>query len=326
MTTKVRWGVLGVARIASAKVIPAMQKSELSEIAAIASRDLGKAKRAAAELGIRKAYGSYEELIADPEIEAIYNPLPNHLHVPWSIRAAEAGKHVLCEKPISLTVAEAKELVAVRDRTGVKIQEAFVPPTHPQWLGAVEVARSGQVGPVRSIMGYFSYFNDDPKNIRNMADIGGGGALMDIGCYLIRMSRMVFAEEPRRVMALIDTDPKLGIDRTTSLLMDYPSGQAIGTCSMQMASYQRVHIFGTKGRIEIEIPFNAPNDRPCRVLVNGEAREFPVCDQYRIQGDLFSKSIRENKPNPIPLEDAVLNMRVIEAAFRSAKTGTWETP
>jgi predicted dehydrogenase len=325
VTKKVRWGILGVARIATQKVIPAMQQGEWSEITAIASRNLDKAKTAASMLKIPKAYGSYEELIADPDIEAVYNPLPNHLHVPWSIRAAEAGKHVLCEKPLALTVAEARRLLEVRNRTGVKMQEAFMVRTHPQWLAASEMIRSGRIGPVRSVMGYFSYFNDDPHNIRNIPEIGGG-ALMDIGCYLINTSRLIFAEEPTRVMGLIELDPTLKTDRLTSMILDYPSGQVIGTCSTQMSAYQRIHIFGTKGHIEIEIPFNAPNDKRCRVFVNDELVDFSICDQYRIQGDLFSKAVRDDSPVAIPLEDAIQNMKVIEAVFRSANSGVWEKP
>jgi predicted dehydrogenase len=331
--SKVRWGVLGVARIATEKVIPAMQHSEWSEIAAIASRDLTKARKAADRLRIPKAYGSYEELLADPEIEAIYNPLPNHLHVPWSIRAAQAGKHVLCEKPISLTVKEARELIAVRDQTGMKIQEAFMVRTHPQWLGTLNLIQEGRIGTPRSIMGCFSFFNEDPANIRNVPEYGGGG-LMDIGCYLINTSRLIFGEEPRRVLGLVERDPRFGVDHLASMIMDFPSGHSVGTCSTQMVLYQRVHIFGTKGRIEIEIPFNAPPDRPCRVFIDGgkdlsggqvERVEFETCDQYRIQGDLFSQAIREDRAVAIPLEDAIKNMEVIEAVFRSSKNGRWET-
>src|SRR5215510_9535929 len=241
-----------------------MRRSERSQVVAIASRDRAKADAAAGALGIPRSYGSYEELIDDPDVEAIYNPLPNHLHVPWSIRAAEAGKHVLCEKPIALTVAEAQRLLEVRNRTGVKMQEAFMVRAHPQWLAASEMIRTARIGAVRSVMGYFSYFNDDPQNIRNIPEIGGG-ALMDIGCYLINTSRLIFGEEPRRVMGLIELDPTLKTDRLTSMILDYPSGQAIGTCSTQMSAYQRIHIFGTTGHIEIEIPFNAPNDTRCRV-------------------------------------------------------------
>src|ERR1700721_2524554 len=204
---KVKWGVLGAANIALKKVIPGMQQGEWSEITGIASRDLKKAQEAARSLGIAKAYGSYEELLADPEIEAIYNPLPNHLHVPWSIKAAEAGKHVLCEKPIGLNVAEAKALLSARDRTGVKIGEAFMVRTHPQWLRTRELIRSGRIGELRSIIGAFSYFNRDPANIRNVLDWGGGG-IYDIGCYPITTSRFIFGEEPSRVIGLVERDPE----------------------------------------------------------------------------------------------------------------------
>ena len=227
---KVKWGVLGAANIALKKVIPAMQQSEWSEITGIASRDLKKAQEASRTLGIAKAYGSYEELLSDPEIEAIYNPLPNHLHVPWSIKAAEAGKHVLCEKPLSMTVAEAKTLLAAQKRAGVKMGEAFMVRTHPQWLRARELVQSGKIGELKAISGTFSYFNRDPANVRNMADIGGG-AMMDIGCYPITTSRFMFGEEPTRVVGLIENDPDFKTDRLASAILDFPSGPATFTCS-----------------------------------------------------------------------------------------------
>ncbi len=314
---KIRWGVLGVAKIATAKVIPAMQRAEHVEIAAIASRDIEKARAAAGQLGIPQAYGSYEELIQDPSIDAIYNPLPNHLHVPWSIRAAEAGKHVLCEKPIGLSVAETRDLIATRDKSHVKIGEAFMARTHPQWLRAEELVRSGKIGDLRVVSGYFSYFNRDPKNVRNIAEIGGGG-IMDIGCYPITLSRMIFAAEPLRVHAFLDRDPEFKTDRLASVILEYQQGHASFTCSTQLVPYQRMHIFGTTGHIEIEIPFNAPPDKPTRILVNGHVEEFPVCDQYTIQGELFSRAILDNTEVPVPLEDALKNITVIEAIFRSA--------
>jgi predicted dehydrogenase len=332
MRQKVKWGVLGAARIALNKVIPAMQSSEWSEVVAIASRDIGNAQRSAAEMSIPKAYGSYEELIEDPAIEAIYNPLPNHLHVPWSIRAAEAGKHVLCEKPIALSVAEALKLMEARDRTGMKIGEAFMVRTHPQWLRAREIVRSGEIGELRAIAAAFSYYNRDPKNVRNVLE-WGGGALMDVGCYPIVTSRLLFGEEPRRVCGLIERDSDFGIDRLTSAILDFPSGQSVFTCSTQLVPYQRMQIFGTRGRIEIEIPFNAPPDRPCRIAIDSGAdvfgsgkrlEEFEVCDQYTIQGDLFSQAIRQGGDVPTPLEESVLNMAVIEAVFRSAESSRWE--
>ena len=317
--------MLGVAKIATAKVIPAMRNCRSSEVTAIASRDLDKARRAAEALGIPRAYGSYKELLADPEVEAIYNPLPNHLHVPWSIRAAEQGKHVLCEKPIALTAREAATLVAVRDSAGVLIQEAFMIRSHPQWLRAIDIVESGRLGSVRAIIGAFSYFNEDAANIRNMAEYGGG-ALMDIGCYLINTARFVYRREPDRVLGLIDRDPRFGTDRLTSMLLDFGSAHAVGTCSTQTAPYQRVLVLGATGRIDIEIPFNAPNDRPCRLFVDGEAMETPTCDQYAIQADLFSEAIRARATAPYPLEDSVRNMAVIEAVFRSTRSGRWETP
>ncbi len=331
---KTRWGVLGVAKIAVQKVIPAMQRSGETEVTAIASRDLAKARETAAQLGIAKAYGSYEELLADGEIDAIYNPLPNHLHVPWSIQAAAAGKHVLCEKPIGLNAEECRQLIAARDRHGVQIGEAFMARTHPQWLRARELASSGAIGELRSIGAFFSYFNRDPKNIRNKQEWGGGG-LMDIGCYPITLSRMIFGGEPRRVIGLIERDPEMGIDRLTSAMLDYATGQCVFTCSTQMVPYQRVQILGTKGRVEIEIPFNAPPDAACRLFVdNGSSltgagiaiETMPVCDQYTVQGDLFSKAIRGEGAVPVPLEDALNNMAVIEAIFRSAESGRWESP
>jgi predicted dehydrogenase len=330
---KLRWGVIGVAKIAVEKVIPAMQGSELTEVIAVASRDRNKALAAADELGLAKAYGSYEELLDDPDIDAVYNPLPNHLHKEWTIAAAERGKHVLCEKPIGMNAAEAADIIAARDRTGVKIQEAFMVWTHPQWRRAVEICRSGRLGTLRSYTGHFSYFNDDPGNIRNVAAMGGGG-LMDIGCYLLTTSRMIFGEEPRRVLGLIERDERFDVDVLTSMVLDYPSGRAIGTCSTLMVPYQRVQVFGTEGRLEIEIPFNAPNERPCRLRVDdagdlfGEDIEtiaIDTCDQYRIQGDEFSRAVIEDTEVPYPLEMSLANMLLIDALVRSAEGGTWES-
>ena len=328
----VNWGIISTALIGTAKVIPAMQKSKHCRIQAIASRDLALAKKWATQLGIPKAYGSYEELLADREIEAVYNPLPNHLHVPWSIKAAEAGKHVLCEKPIALDAKEAEQLVAARNRTGKLITEAFMVRSHPQWLRARELVRQGKIGELRAVQGLFTYFLTDPENVRNKADIGGGG-LYDIGCYPIVTSRFLFGAEPTRVVGLIERDPVLKIDRLASAILDFPTGQASFMCSTQLVPYQRMQILGTKGRIEVEIPFNAPPDKPCRIFVDdgsalgdASAKEeaFPVCDQYAIQGDLFSEAIRSGKPPEFPLENAVQNMRIIDAIFRSAKAGRWE--
>ena len=331
---KVKWGVLSTAAIGVRKVIPGMQLSEWCEIVAIASRDGQKAESTARKLRIPKAYWSYEDLLADPDIEAIYNPLPNHLHVPWSIKAAESGKHVLCEKPVGLNVAEARALLAARDRTGVKIGEAFMVRTHPQWLRTRELIRSGRIGELRSIVGAFSYFNRDAANIRNVLD-WGGGAMFDIGCYPITTSRFIFGEEPTRVIGILERDPEFQTDRLSSVMLDFPSGHSIFTCSTQLVPYQRMQFLGTKGRVEIEIPFNAPNDRPCRIFVDDGRDVFgggvtletvPTCDQYTIQGDVFSRAIRGDGEVPVSIEDAVGNMAVIEAIFRSAETGRWESP
>jgi predicted dehydrogenase len=334
MKSKVQWGVLGTANIALKKVIPAMQAGTWSEVSAIASRDFNKARDAASRLGIAKAYGSYEELLADTEIEAIYNPLPNHLHVEWTIRAAEAGKHVLCEKPISMTVAEAVSLLEVRERTGRKIEEAFMVRSHPQWVAVLELIRGGKIGTVRSVVGYFSYNNQDLQNIRNIREFGGGG-LMDIGCYLIYFSRLIFDAEPARVVSLIEEHPETQTDILTSAILDFPAGHSIFTCSTRVTPYQRVQILGTAGRIELQIPVNAPPDIPCKIFVDDGSDltgkgirtiEFEPCDQYTVQGDLFSEAIRENKEQIISLEESIGNMAVIEAIFRSAKSGRWENP
>jgi predicted dehydrogenase len=317
---------MGVAKIAAVKVIPAMQRGQWTEVTAIASRDAERARQAAARLGIPTSYGSYEDLLGDPAIDAVYIPLPNHLHVPWTRRAAEAGKHVLCEKPIGMNAAEAEQLLAVRNRTGVRIQEAFMVRTHPQWIAVRELVRGGTIGQLRTLSGFFSYFNEDPDNVRNRREYGGGG-LLDIGCYLINIARMVFEREPQHVFGATHIDPRFGVDTLTSMLLDFGAGHAIGTCSTQLVPYQRVHIMGTKGRIEVEIPFNAPPDEACRVFVDegrdlrGESAkqvDLAVCDQYTIQADLFSRAILDNTPAPYPLEDSVANMRVVDAVFAAA--------
>jgi predicted dehydrogenase len=335
MTRKVRWGVLGAASIAIRRVIPAMQQGEASEITAIASRSLEKAQSVAKQLNIPKAYGSYEELLADPEIDAVYNPLPNHLHVEWAIQAAFHRKHVLCEKPLSRNVAEARRLLEARDDYKVKIGEAFMVRTHPQWMHAERLIRNGRIGKLRSALGYFSYFNVDPANTRNIAE-DAGGALMDIGCYPIKTTRFMFAEEPERVIACMEHDPSFKTDRLTSAILQFPCGQAIFTVSTQMVYYQRMQFLGTEGRLDIEIPFNAPTDTPTRVFIdNGKdlydggsqiTETFPICNQFTIQGDLFSKAILNYTEVPNSLEDAICNMAVIEALFRSSISNKWEVP
>ena len=332
MEKKVRWGVLSTAAIGLKKVIPAMQRGQFSEIVAIASRHGARAEEAARTLGIAKAYASYEDLLADPGIDAIYNPLPNQLHVPWTAKAAEAGKHVLCEKPLSMNVAEARTLLEVRRRTGVRIGEAFMIRSHPQWLRVRQLIDEGRIGPLRSVMAFFSYHNVDPGNIRNQPECGGG-ALYDIGCYCIQAARVGFGQEPSRAVGHIDRDPQLGTDRLTSAILDFPAGHAVFTCSTQLTTYQRVQFLGTRGRIEIEIPFNAPPDRPTKIFIDdgrdifggGVATEtFPVVDQYTLQGDAFSQAILNGTPVPVSLEEGIANMAVIDAVFQSARSGGWE--
>ena len=330
---KVRWGVLGAASIAVRRAIPGMQKGEWSAVTAIASRDKRRAEQAAAKLGIAKAYGSYEELLADSEIDAVYNPLPNSLHVWWSIKAAEAGKHVLCEKPISTGLADARKLLAVRNRTGVKIGEAFMVRTHPRWIRARELVHTGRIGQLKLIAGLFGYFNSDPANIRNSPAFGGG-ALLDLGCYPITLSRFIFAEEPAQVFGTLERDPQMQTDVLMSAILQFSSGQSHFTCGTQLAYLQKMQMAGTKGRIEIESPLNPPSDQSSRILIGDLkgtaegtiAETFPYVDQFTIQGDAFSKAIREDAEVPVPLEDSVKNMAVIEAVRRSAESGKWEHP
>lgn len=333
MSKKVRWGVLSTAQIAKNHVIPAMKAGAFTDIVAIASRDEVRAREAAADLGIPKAYGSYEALLADPDIDAIYNPLPNHLHAPLTIKALEAGKHVLCEKPIALNAQEARQIEDAQKKSGLLVSEAFMVRFHPQWLRVREIVRSGRLGEVRAIQTIFTYFLTDPSNIRNQADIGGGG-VYDIGCYAINTARFVFDAEPERVVGLLDLDPQMGTDRPSSGLVAFPEGRQLAfTCATQMAPCQRVQILGTRGRIEIQIPFNAPAGMEAAIVVDdgrdlsGSGREIikmPAVDQYTLQGDAFSQAVVGEQPLEWGIADAVSNMRVIDALFRSANTEKWE--
>lgn len=334
MGKTVNWGILSTAKIGREKVIPAMQKGAVSRVTAIASRDQASADATAQALGIPAAYGSYEALLADPDIDAIYNPLPNHLHVPWSIRALEAGKHVLCEKPIGLDTKEAKTLLAARDRSGLVVAEAFMVRYAPWWQRVRALVREGRLGRVSAIQTAFSYFLDDPTNIRNMPGIGGGG-LMDIGCYAIATARYLWGSEPLRVAGLLEMDPAMGTDRLASAVVQFPQGHLTFTCGTQLVPHQRVTVLGTRARIEVLIPFNAPPDLPCQILIDeGKAlgglealvESFDPADQYTLQGDAVSRAILGEAPLEFPLEDAIANMRVIDAVFRAAEKGSWEAP
>jgi len=325
--SKVRWGVLSTANIGTEKVIPGMQRSPLVEVIAIASRSQATAQAVAQRLGIPRAYGAYENLLADSAVEAVYIPLPNHLHVPWALKALAAGKHVLCEKPIALDAAEAATLAdAAAQHPELQVMEAFMYRHHPQWQHARQLATDGSIGTLRAITTIFSYYLDDPSNIRNMAAIGGG-ALLDIGCYAISVARFLFAGEPQRVGGTLERDPRFGTDRLVSAVLEFAGGTATFTCATQLVRHQRVHIFGTSGRIEIEIPFNAPPDRPCRLWHEQGATtteiQFDPCDQYTAQASVFSQAVRAHTPPPTPISDAVANMRVIDRVRASAAGGTW---
>lgn len=328
----IRWGILGAANIAVKLVVPAMQQSAGTRIAAIASRTLAKAQAAARELGIPTAYGSYEALIADPDIDAIYNPLPNHLHVPWTIKAAEAGKHVLCEKPIALNADEARSLIAVQRTTGVQIAEAFMVRAHPRWHGVRDMIRQGKLGTLKLMEGHFSYYRRDPTDVRSKVE-WGGGVLMDIACYPITISRWLFGAEPEAVIALIERDPDFKVDRLVSGMLRYPDGQASFSVGGQLASWQRVQLFGDKGRIDVEAPFNTPGQYDGRIVLDQrqsggtmETIDFPAVNQYQLQGERFNDAIRGRGMVPVPVEDAVANMAVMDALFRSAESGRWEAP
>lgn len=329
----VRFGIISTAKIALERVVPAMLQGTNVRIEAIASRDLAKAEAAAKQFGIPKAYGSYDELLADPHIEAVYNPLPNHLHVPVSIQAARAGKHVLCEKPIALDAREAQTLIEARDEAGVVIAEAFMVRHHPQWHRAKELIEEGRIGELRMIQASFSYMNRDPDNVRNQAGIGGGG-LYDIGCYPIVTSRFIFGTEPIRAIGLLERDPDFRTDRLCSAILHFPQGQAQFFCSTQLVADQRLRIFGTKGRIELDIPFTPLASETSRVflddgsnrgLVSAEEFAFEGINQYTLQGDHFARVVRGEASLDFPLEDAVRNMAVIDALYRSGETGGWET-
>lgn len=331
MAAKIRWGILSTAKIGTEKVIPGLMRSKRGVVAAIASRDGARGKAAAEKLGIPKAYDSYEALLADPEIDAVYNPLPNNLHVPWTLKALAAGKHVLCEKPIAMSAAEAAELKgAAGDRL---VMEAFMVRFHPQWLRARELVRDGRIGELRAVQVFFAYDNRDPKNIRNIVETGGG-ALMDIGCYGIVSGRFLFEAEPSRVVSLIDRDSAFGTDRLSSVIADFGGGRQLSfSVSTQLAPHQRVTVAGTKGRIEIPVPFNAPQMQSSTILVDdGSAlggasstpEHFPPVDQYAEEGDAFARAVLGEEKLPYGIDDAVKNMQIIDAIVRSEQTGRWE--
>jgi predicted dehydrogenase len=322
---KVRWGILSTAKIGMEKVIPAIQRGHNCEVVAIGSRRQEPAAAAAAHLGIPDAYGSYEALLEAPHVDAVYIPLPNDLHAEWALKAAAAGKHVLCEKPLAMSAVQAQEIVDGCRQAGVKLAEAFMYRHHPSWVEAVRLVRTGAIGELQAVQSWFSYFNDDPTNIRNRVE-NGGGAVMDIGCYNINLSRMLFDAEPTAVQGSIRRDPVMGIDIISSAVLEFPGGgQSTFTCAIRTEEYQRVHIIGSAGRIEIEIPFNIPPDRETRIwLTSGgepptdpatETITFEPADQYTIQAELFAQTVLDDSEVPVAPSDAVANMQVIEAVL-----------
>jgi len=321
---ELRWGVLSTADIGRAKVIPAIQRARRSRVVAIASRDAERGQIVAAELGIDRAHGSYEALLADSDVDAIYIPLPNHLHREWTIRALEAGKHVLCEKPLAMTAGDAEEMVAAAERTGMTLMEAFMYRLHPSWAAVIDIVASGRIGRLSAIQSWFSYYNDDPDNIRNIAAVGGG-ALYDIGCYNVNLSRTLFGGEPTRVQSSVVRDPLMGVDILTSAILDFPEGQATFTCTTRTETDQRVHVYGTNGRLSIGIPFNIPPNRPTEIFVTAggeppiaprtEVITFPVGDPYTVEAEAFAAVVLDGAPPPYPARDAVANMRVIDQIF-----------
>lgn len=327
---KIRWGVLGASKIAIEKVIPAMANHPMFEVQALASRSLEKAKAAADKLGIPRYYGSYEELIQDPEIDVIYIPLPNDLHVDYTLKCIEAGKHVLCEKPLTLKAEEINQLIAARNKFQVKVGEAFMVKSHPQWQKAKELISGGALGKVGLVHGFFSYHNIKPENIRNQPE-HGGGAIWDIGCYPVFTSRYILGEEPRRVMASIEYDEDFGTDKLASVILEFPSARVVFSVSTQLVPYQRMQFFGDLQHLEIKIPFNAPPDKKCEILIHkgnlfnedSEILTMDICNQYTLQAEAFSKAILENSEVPVSLENARANSQVLQALFLSAKEDRW---
>lgn len=329
MSEKLRWGVLSTAKIAREKLIPALRKSQFNEVVALASRDASQATKTAESLGIPHAFGDYDELLQSDTVDVIYIPLPNHLHVPWAIRAIEAGKHVLCEKPISLDTDDAAPLLrAVAENPGVKVMEAFMYRFHPQWSLAKQLLDEGRIGKINSIHAMFTFFNKDPENVRNKPGIGGG-SLLDVGCYCVSSCRYLLGREPARVIGSLNIDSTFGIDGSANGLLDFGEVRTSFYCSMQSEPSQRVYVSGEKGSITLEFPFYQPDDCAARVIIHhdrvSEIIETEVCDHYSLQVDALARSILDDTPVPTPLSDAVANMRVLEAIFTSNKQAGWVT-
>ena len=320
-------GVLSVSGHFIKRVLLPLRDIDNVNIYAIASRDLDKAEKAAYEYAIPNVYGSYQDLLNDPEVDFVYIPLPNHLHLEWIKKSADAGKHILCEKPIAMNAKEASEAIAYAQSKGVKIMEAFMYRFHPQWIRAKELVQVGEIGGITAIQTFFSYNNPDPENIRNILEYGGGG-IMDIGCYAISIPRYFLDREPVKVVSTVVYDSEFNTDKLTSAILDFGKAQATFTVATKTYPYQKVIIHGSSGNITVHIPFNTFPDVPASITVDTKIGirniEFPPTDHYGLQFQAFAEAVINDLPVPTDPEDAVSNMRVIDAVFRSAKNGAWE--
>lgn len=325
--TPVRWGILGVSVHYRLRVHNPLQTAEGVQLTGIASRSLDRAREAAERFGIPKFYGSYEELLEDPEIEAVYIPLPNTMHTEWVRKAADHGKHILCEKPFSMSAEETERTIAYAREKGVKVMEAFMYKLHPQWRHAKALVGAGEIGEVQAVHVFFGYNNPDPTNIRNQLEMGGG-AVPDIGCYAVSSSRLMMGKEPKRVVSLITRDPELGTDVLSSAILDFGGGaRANITVGTQVFLQQHVQVFGSAGYLSIEVPFNTFPDVPGRVtVINGIGKrvvETEVNDMYRIEFEEFSRAVRKGTPVPVDPADAVANQKVLDALYASEEKGGW---
>jgi predicted dehydrogenase len=321
------WGILSVSTHYQLRVHPNLKKSPLVDLRAIASRSREKAAATAQVLGIPKSYGSYEELLSDREIEAVYIPLPNHMHAEWARKAADAGKHVLCEKPFAADAREAEQVVDHAKNKGVLVMEAFMYRFHPQWKRAHEIVASGEIGALHAVHSHYTYMLQDPSNIRNMLGAGGGG-IPDIGCYLVSCARFLMGKEPSRVLSLVHRDATLKTDILASAILDFGTARSVFTVGTQTYSSQRVYAIGSGGELTIPLPFNAYPDTPMQITVGtgvGTRTVFsPATDQYVEMFEAFSRAVRDGRPVPTPPQDAINNMKVLDSLFRSEKSTSWE--
>jgi len=324
---KIKIGVIGVSGHLQSRILLPMTKSDKVEVVALASRDIEKAKGVAKTWGIQKAYGDYNELLEDPDIDAVYIPLPNHLHLEWIKKAVKANKHVLCEKPLTLNSIETKEVMDLAKNNNVKIMEAFMYRFHPKWKMVNELMKVNGIGEVQSIHTVFTYSNNDPKNIRNIKDYGGG-ALMDIGCYAISSARYILGNEPSRVLGLSSYSESTETDVLSSGIMDFGKSRALFTVSTSLFPAQEVKVYGTGGTLEVIIPFNDNYDMKGQVkIVTGLGErivEFEPVNQYGEMLNAFADSINGDTPVPVSLKDSYMNMQIMDQLIKSSENNLWE--